>query len=126
MSNEIKSFHDLRIWHSGIEIVEEIYRLTQKFPKEELYGLCTQMRRAAISIPSNIAEGQVRGHTKEFVQFLRIALSSNAELETQIIISYRLGYLEKEKYESILSRLKSLSKQIQALLNKLNRPTTNH
>ena len=91
MTEKIKNFQDLRIWQKGIEVVKEIYILTKKFPKEELYGLTSQMRRSAVSIPSNIAEGFRRYHNKEYKQFLYIAMGSCAELETQIIISYELG-----------------------------------
>ena len=83
MTEKIKNFQDLRIWQIGIEVVKDIYILTKKFPKEELYGLISQMRRSAISIPSNIAEGFRRYHNKEYKQFLYIALGSCAELETQ-------------------------------------------
>jgi len=86
VAEKIKNFQDLRIWQKGIEVVKDIYILTKKFPKEELYGLTSQMRRSAVSIPSNIAEGFRRYHNKEYKQFLYIALGSCAELETQIII----------------------------------------
>ncbi|MBI4682860.1 MAG: four helix bundle protein [Nitrospirae bacterium] len=85
---------DLDIWKLGIELVEKIYRITAKFPKEEVFGLTSQLRRAAISIPSNIAEGAARNSRKEFLQFLYIALGSLSEIETQIVISKRLGYLK--------------------------------
>ena len=82
MTEKIKNFQDLRIWQIGIEVVKDIYVLTKKFPKEELYGLTSQMRRSAVSIPSNIAEGFRRYHNKEYKQFLYIVLGSCAELET--------------------------------------------
>ncbi|GAF73329.1 unnamed protein product, partial [marine sediment metagenome] len=81
MTEKIKNFQDLRIWQKGIEVLKDIYILTKKFPKEELYGLTSQMRRSAVSIPSNIAEGFRRYHNKEYKQFLYIALGSCAELE---------------------------------------------
>ncbi len=90
MTEKIINFQDLRIWQKGIETVKDIYILTKRFPKEELYGLTSQMRRSAVSIPSNIAEGFRRYHNKEYRQFLYIALGSCAELETQIIIAYEL------------------------------------
>ena len=92
MTEKIKKFQDLRIWQKGIEVVKDIYILTKKFPKEELCGLTSQMRRSAVSIPSNIAEGFRRYHNKEYKQFLYIALGSCAELETQIIIANELNY----------------------------------
>lgn len=85
---------DLQIWQGGIELVEIVYKLTATFPASELYGLCSQMRRAAISIPSNIAEGAARRGEKEFVQFLYVALGSLSELETQCIIAQRLDYAQ--------------------------------
>lgn len=82
----IKSFKDLIVWQKSIELVEEIYRKTSKLPKSEVFGLVSQMRRSAISIPSNIAEGKSRKTKNDYIHFLRIALSSSTELETQIII----------------------------------------
>jgi len=102
MTEKIKNFQDLRIWQIGIEVVKDIYILTKKFPKEELYGLTSQMRRSAVSIPSNIAEGFRRYHNKKYKQFLYIALGSCAELETQIIIANELDYIsETDKTELI-------------------------
>ena len=95
MTEKIKNFQDLRIWQKGIEAVKDIYILTKKFPKEELYGLTSQMRRSAVSIPTNIAEGFRRYHNKEYKQYLYIALGSCAELETQIIIANELDYINE-------------------------------
>jgi four helix bundle protein len=92
MEGKMKSHKDLDAWKLGVEFVSEIYRLTGNFPKEEIYGLTSQIRRAAVSIPSNIAEGAARDSPNEFVRFLHIALGSAAELETQLIISERLGF----------------------------------
>jgi four helix bundle protein len=86
-NEKIKDFKQLRIWQKRIEIVKEVYDVTKEFPKEELYSLTLQMKRAAISIPSNVAEGFRRYHPKEYIQYLRMALASAAELETQLIIS---------------------------------------
>lgn len=85
----------LDAWKSAMALVSSIYRITRKFPKEELYGLTSQMRRAAVSIPSNLAEGAARTGQKEFAQFLSIAKGSLSELETQLLISADLGFLEK-------------------------------
>lgn len=98
---KIKSFRDLNIWKKGIEIVEVIYRITKQFPKEEVYGLTAQMRRAAVSIPANVAEGFSRKFNKEYHQFLYVALGSSSELETQVEIAYRLGYLERNESEHL-------------------------
>ncbi|MBF0385823.1 MAG: four helix bundle protein [Candidatus Omnitrophica bacterium] len=89
----MKSYKELKIWQGGIEIVKEIYILTNKFPEYELYNLTSQIRKSAISIPSNIAEGFKRYHNKEYKQFLFISLGSIAELETQLIIAKDIGYL---------------------------------
>lgn len=119
MSEKIRSFKDLKIWQKGMEIVKDIYRLTRPFPKEELYGLISQMRRCAVSIPSNIAEGFKRYHNKEYKQFLYIALGSSAELETQLLISEELEYSIREDAESICEKLDHLSKMITVLMRKL-------
>ena len=114
-----KGFRDLRVWQCGMELVEEVYRLTRGFPKEELYGLTSQLRRAAVSIPSNIAEGQTRKHVKEFLQFLSTAQGSLAEVQTQIELAGRLKYLSAEQIEPALERADSLAKQLYALRNSL-------
>lgn len=90
----VRTHKDLDVWKLGIELVEKIYKATTVFPKEEIYGLTSQMRRAAVSIPSNIAEGAARNSEKEFIQFLYISLGSLSELETQIIIANKIGYLD--------------------------------
>ena len=88
----MRKHHELKAWQEAMELVKEIYRLTREFPKEEIYGLVSQMRRAAVSIPSNISEGAARGGDKEFIQFLIIARGSLSELETQLLISHDLSY----------------------------------
>lgn len=93
----------LDVWNKSIELVVEIYNLTNSFPKEEIYGLTSQMRRSAVSIPSNISEGSARKGDAETIQFLHIALGSMAELETQLIISQKIGYLEST--EEICAKL---------------------
>jgi len=90
MSEKVKSYRELLVWQKSIELVDEIYKVIKMFPKEETYALCDQLRRSAVSIPSNIAEGQARQHTGEFKQFLFIALGSLAELDTQLVIANRL------------------------------------
>ena len=94
MESKIQRFRDLKVWQKGVELVKEIYKITKNFPKEELYGLSSQMRRASVSIPSNIAEGFRRRYAKEYKQFLRIALGSCAELETQVVIAKELKYID--------------------------------
>lgn len=115
----IKSFRDLNIWKDAIKLVKLIYEITKTFPNSEIYGLTSQIRRAAVSVPSNIAEGHIRRHTAEFRQFLFIALGSLAELETQVIIANELGYVNKEVRERVIQDMNVLSKQIRSLISKL-------
>lgn len=116
----INDFKDLQVWRKGIELVKEIYVVTKKFPKDELFGLVNQMRRAGVSIPSNIAEGWMRQHTKEYIQFIYHALGSCGELDTQVIISKNLGYVNQEtmlefseKINHIIRMLRNLIKGLQ-------------
>ncbi|KKT21359.1 MAG: S23 ribosomal protein family protein [Parcubacteria group bacterium GW2011_GWB1_43_8] len=114
----INSYKDLIVWQRAIELVVEIYKLTDKFPKSEIYGLVSQMRRSAVSIPSNIAEGRRRGTKKDYRNFLVIAYGSGAELETQIIISKKLsfGIMDYSKADSLLDEtMKMLNKFLSAL-----------
>lgn len=101
----IKTYKDLIVWQRSMELVKEIYLLTSRFPNEEKYGLVSQMQRAAVSIPSNIAEGYLRKHKKEYTQFLSVALGSAAELETQVLICKSLekfGEIDFLKAESLI------------------------
>jgi len=113
--SKIKNFRDLNIWKLGIEIVERVYKATKNFPKDELYGLTSQMRRCAVSIPSNIVEGFARKHNKEYKQFLYIALGSCAELETQIEISLRLRYLTQSDHKELLEKINHITRMIMNL-----------
>ena len=119
MTEKIKNFQDLRIWQKGIEVLKDIYILTKKFPKEELYGLTSQMRRSAVSIPSNIAEGFRRYHNKEYKQFLYIALGSCAELETHIIIAKELDYANETNKTELIEKIKYICRMTVKLINKL-------
>ena len=119
MTEKIRNFQDLRIWQIGIEVVKDIYILTKKFPKEELYGLTSQMRRSAVSIPSNIAEGFRRYHNKEYKQFLYIALGSCAELETQIIIANELDYINETNKTELIEKIKYICRMTIKLIQKL-------
>jgi len=110
-----KSLRDLDVWKLSIEIVKNIYQLTNKFSNSEIYGLIGQLRRSAISIPSNIAEGQGRNSAKEFKQFLAIALGSPAELETQLIISKEVNYLTERYLSPLIIDLDIVRKMIKAL-----------
>ncbi len=114
----IKNYKDLNIWKQSIELVKNIYEVSNKFPKEELFVLTSQLRRTAISIPSNIAEGFTRFHNKEYRQFLYIALGSCAELETQMIIVNYLKYLDENKFNDIINELEIICKMISNLIKK--------
>jgi four helix bundle protein len=120
MESKIRNFRDLNIWKNGIEIVKAIYTVSDTFPKHEMYGLINQMQRAAVSIPSNIAEGFNRFHNKEYKQFLFVALGSCAELETQIEISFELKYIDKETKVKMLEKIEYESRMIRSLVKKLN------
>jgi four helix bundle protein len=115
----MKTHKDLDVWKDGISFVTKVYKMTSAFPKEELYGIISQIRRAAISIPSNIAEGAARKTTNEFRQFLYIALSSASELNTQLIISNNLGFLDLPTTEKLNTELDSISRRIQGLIKSL-------
>lgn len=114
------NFKELRIWQDSIDLVEDIYRKTKELPKNEEFGLISQMRRCAVSIPSNIAEGSGRESDKDFRRFLGISLSSSFELETQLIIANRVGYLEKEVLDHTLEKLSKLQKMIFVFRKKIN------
>jgi four helix bundle protein len=104
-----------------MDLVDEIHRLTKGFPRKEVYGISMQMRRAAVSVPSNIAEGHARQSTKEFLQFIAIALGSLAELETQLLIAARLGYLEESRLQSPLELADSVGKMLRGRQKSLRR-----
>jgi len=116
MSNKINTYKDLIVWQKAIELVSDVYSITKTFPSEEKFGIVSQLNRAAVSIPSNIAEGWGRESSKNYLQFLRIARGSIMELETLIIISKNLGYIEKEKQELIANRAEEVSKILQGLI----------
>ena len=109
-------FENLHIWQKGIDLVEDIYTITSNFPNSELYTLTSQLRRSAISIPSNIAEGKGRGGIKEFVNFLHISLGSLYELKTQLFIAKRLTYINSKCYDDLESKILELDKMINSLI----------
>src|SRR5204863_9194056 len=119
---QIRSFRDLRVWQAGIELVQIVYALTSKFPRSEVYGLASQMQRAAVSVPSNIAEGHARESTKEYLQHLSIAQASLAELETQLEIAKLLNYISDANASQMIERISSLGRQLFALRNALTNP----
>ena len=105
-----------------MELCTEIYKETNKFPKSEMYGLVSQIRRSAVAIPSNISEGYLRGHRSEYVQFLRIAYSSGAELETQLIISLNIKYLNLQIHKKLNYLLEEIMKMLNRLISVLLKP----
>ncbi|MBU1102829.1 four helix bundle protein [Patescibacteria group bacterium] len=115
------SFKDLKVWQKSLVLVVEVYKLTEKFPRSEVFGLTSQMRRAAVAVPSNIAEGQKRGHCKEFLQFLYIAYGSGAELETQIEICKKLPNLKILNYNNLELILQEIMKMLNSLISTLKK-----
>ena len=116
----MSSYKDLTVWEKSMDLTEEIYKLVKTFPKEEIYALSNQMRRAAVSIPSNIAEGSSRQSTKEFIQFIYIACGSLSELETQLLLSRRLNYVDDEKFNYIISLCDEVGRMLNGLKCVLN------
>ena len=115
----VKSYKGLLVWQKGIALVKRVYQLTQTFPDAERFGLVSQMRRAAVSIPSNIAEGQARHTRKEFIQFISHSEGSVAELETQVILAVELGYCRQGETEEITVLTTELSKMLDSLRRRL-------
>lgn len=122
--SDIASYRDLRVWQSAMDMAQSIYKITGQFPPSEIYGLSSQMRRAAISVPSNIAEGHARDSTKEYLRFISVAMGSLAELETQVMLSERLKYFDEEVFNKSLEQTSEVGRMLrglqQALKAKLN------
>lgn len=119
VGSEVRSFRDLRVWQKAIHLTVAVYQLTQSFPREELYGLTGQIRRSAVSIPSNIAEGQGRLNTGEFRQFLGVARGSTCELQTQLEIAKELGYGDPKQIQSAEQLSHEVGKMLFAILMSL-------
>ena len=115
----MSSYKDLVVWQKAMELTAEIYRLVKKLPKEEVYALSDQMRRSVVSIPSNIAEGQDRNSDKEFTRFLFIARGSRAELETQVLICLKVGYLLESDVALAMGLLNEIGKMLTSLIARL-------
>ena len=111
----VKSYKDLTVWQKSMDLVVDVYAFTNSYPQSEVYGLTSQMRRAAVSIPSNVAEGFERGTSGDFARFLSIASGSVAELETQILVSVRLGYLRDDATVPVVSLCDEVGKMLRAL-----------
>ena len=118
---KIRSYRDLRVWQRGKVFVVEVYRVTEGFPRQELYGLTDQIRRAAVSIPSNIAEGHIRRSDKVFANHLDMALGSAAEVDTQLEIALDVGYLKPEVYRSLVSELQEIMMMLRGLLKAVSK-----
>ena len=116
----VQSYKDLIVWQKSMKLVTDVYSLTKQLPKEEIYALSTQMRRAVISIPSNIAEGQKRKSQKEFCNFLSIARGSLGELETQLLICVQLNYLSEQQINNATNLCEEISKMLNALIEKIS------
>jgi len=114
-----RSYQDLDVWRLSINLVKEIYRVIEKFPSSELYVLSSQIRKAAVSIPSNIAEGQGRNSSREFRQYLAVSLGSLSELETQLIIAQEIRHLTAEELDPLLISIDTIRKMLRALSNSL-------
>jgi four helix bundle protein len=119
----VRNYRDLRVWQLAMDLVESVYKLTDKFPKHELYVLTAHVHRTAISVPSNIAEGHTKSHKKEYLQHLSTAQSSLSELETQIEIAKRLRYIAEDDLKTFLTSSGSLGKQLYALQNAIQKHT---
>ena len=117
----VKSYRDLVAWQKAMDMVEAVYRATKRFPQEEMYALTSQLRRAAVSVPSNIAEGQGRKSRKEFTRFLRIARGSLQETETQIMIATRLGYIKDSTQATLLNQCTEIARLLNGLTSSLHR-----
>ncbi len=116
---KVKTYKELNVWKKGLDIVDKVYKLTESFPSEERYGLSSQMQRCAVSISSNIAEGFTRHHTKEYIQFLYVALGSCAELETQLIVSNRRDYITQNDLEDLQEDIDHESRMLMNLIKSL-------
>jgi four helix bundle protein len=116
----VKSYRDLEVWQKGMDLVVQVYQESKAFPNEEIFSLTSQLRRAAVSIPANIAEGHGRTHIKEYLNFLSTAYGSLMELETHILISERLCYLSSEKVQSLLQQAAELGRMLNGLMKALS------
>jgi four helix bundle protein len=115
----MKSYKELEVWKKGIDLSLLVYKLSKSFPSEEKFGLTSQSRRCSVSIPSNIAEGWGRGSTREYIHFLQIARGSLMELETQMIIAFKLNYFDEEKNKNITELLTSILMMLNKLISTL-------
>lgn len=125
VQNRINSYRDLRVWKEALDIAEYAYRVTASFPREEMYGLTSQIRIAAASVPANIAEGYGRDNLGNYIQFLRIAQGSLKEIETHMFLAARLGMINKDVRDNALSSCVTVGKMIRALFRSLQKASSN-
>jgi four helix bundle protein len=119
----MKSYKDLIVWQKSMVMAKEAYEATRHFSKDEIYGLTSQMRRSAVSIPSNIAEGWGRQSKGDYIHFLKVAQGSAAEFETQLILSSEIGYMAKETLDPLLNKLGEIQKMLNSLIRSLSSDT---
>jgi four helix bundle protein len=119
VNTKINTYRDLIVWQKSMSLVTQIYQTTRSFPSDETYGLSSQMRRCAVSIPSNIAEGYGRNSTKEYVRFLKIATGSLYELQTQLNISLNLNYITKDNFEKYFESSREIERMLSSLVRKI-------
>ncbi len=112
----MRNFRNYDVWTDGVDFSIDIYKMTESFPKKETYALCDQLQRAAVSIPSNIAEGCSRKSVNEFAHFLEFSLGSSYEVETQLEIAVRLGYIDKYQYDNAIEKVQSIEKRVTGLI----------
>lgn len=115
----MRNFREYKVWKDAIDLSIEVYRLTENFPKHEVYALANQLQRAIVSIPSNIAEGSAKQSELDFAHFLEFALGSAYEAETQLQIAVKLGYVQQNEHDSVIMKLQSIEKRLSSLINKL-------
>ena len=123
----IRSYRDLRVWQAGMDLAENAYRLSKKFPASEIYGLTSQIRRSATSVPANIAEGYGRESTRSYIQFLKTARGSLRELETHVLLAQRIGLIDATDSTDLIKKAESIGKMLSALIKSIGatRPPTN-
>jgi len=114
----MKSYKELIVWQKSVNLCTKIYQITNNFPKSEIYGITSQIRRSAVSIPSNIAEGYCRGR-REYIQFLKISFGSGGELETQLLIALNIKYLTQKEYDSLNLLLEEVMKMLNKIISSL-------
>lgn len=123
MHKNMNTYKELIVWQKSVDLCTRIYKITKRFPKSETYGLTSQIRRSSVGVPSNIAEGFRRGHKAEYVQFLRIAYGSGAELETQLIIALNIEYMSQKDFSTLNSQLEEIMKMLNKLISSILRTT---